>query len=55
MKDGQRRFIALQLLVWATYAIVHYAASIPAILPEEREEIAIAKAIRALSGFIITT
>ena len=50
-----RRFIALQLLVWATYAAVHFAASIPAILPEERGEIALAKLVRALTGLIVSS
>ena len=41
--------------MWATYGVVHYAASIPAILPEEREAIAIAKAIRAVTGLLISS
>lgn len=45
----------LQLLVWTTYGIVHYAASLPAILPEERLVIGIAKAIRALTGLGVSS
>ncbi len=41
--------------MWATYGVVHYAASIPAILPEERQAIAIAKVIRALTGLVISS
>ena len=52
---GVRRFILLQLLIWTTYGVVHYAASIPAILPEERQIIGIAKAIRAVTGLGISS
>ena len=50
-----RRFFVLQLLVWTTYGAVHYAASLPAILSEERLVIGIAKAIRALTGLGISS
>ncbi|MEJ7759523.1 MAG: histidine kinase [Gemmatimonadaceae bacterium] len=50
-----KKFLALQLVVWTTYGVVHYAASIPAILPEERQVIAIAKAVRAITGFGVSS
>jgi len=50
-----RRFVVLQGLVWITYGVIHFAASIPAILPEERGVMAIASAVRALTGLGIST
>ena len=50
-----RRFLALQVLVWTTYGVVHFAASIPAILPDERLVIGLAKTVRALTGLLISS
>ena len=50
-----KRLLALQLFVWTTYGVVHFAASLPAILPEEWTVIALAKAVRALTGLVISS
>ena len=51
---GWKYFLALNALVWTTYGVVHFAASIPAIDPDERVAIAISKAVRAVTAFAIT-
>ena len=50
-----KRLLAIQLLVWTTYGVVHFAASIPAISPDEWLVIAVAKAIRAFTGLLLST
>ena len=52
---GAMRFFMLQLVIWLTYGVVHYAASIPAILPEEHFVIAISKAVRAITGLAVSS
>ena len=45
-----RNFVRIQALVWLTYAVVHFAASLPAISDSERPVMALASVIRALTG-----
>jgi signal transduction histidine kinase len=45
-----RNFVRIQALVWLTYAVVHFAASLPAISDSERPVMAFASVIRALTG-----
>ncbi len=54
-ESSVRRFLALQLLIWGTYAAIHYAASLPAILNDERPVIAVAKVVRATTGLILSS
>lgn len=54
-KSSVRSFLALQLLIWGTYASIHYAASLPAILDAERPVIAVAKVVRAITGLILSS
>jgi hypothetical protein len=50
-----RRFLAIQVALWTTYAVVHYLAALPAVTPDERPAMALAKGIRALTGLGITS
>jgi hypothetical protein len=50
-----RRVLALQVLAWTAYGVVHFAASLPAILEEERSVMALAAAVRAVTGMAVST
>lgn len=50
-----RRFLLVQIALWAAYGIVHYLAALPAIAEDERPAIALAKAVRALTGLGTTS
>jgi two-component system LytT family sensor kinase len=50
-----KRLLAVQLLVWTTYGVVHFAASIPAITPDEWIVIAVAKTVRAFAGLLLSS
>jgi hypothetical protein len=50
-----KRFIGVQIALWSAYGIVHFLAALPAITPDERPAIALAKAVRALTGLGVTS
>lgn len=50
-----RQFWRVQLAFWALYALVHYAATLPAIPPDERWHMAGIKVIRAASGLLVSS
>jgi two-component system LytT family sensor kinase len=41
-------------LIWSAYGVVHFAASLPAILDEERGVMALAAIVRAITGFLVS-
>lgn len=50
-----RRLLGVQVAVWIAYGIVHYLAALPAITPEERPAIALAKVVLAATGLGLTS
>lgn len=50
-----KRFLLVQSALWSAYAIVHYLAALPAVSPDDRPAIALARGVLALTGFGITS
>ena len=51
----RRAFILLQLSAWSLYGLVHYVAALPAVAERERWHLAGWKAIRALTGCLVSS
>ena len=50
-----KRFLLIQMALWIAYGIVHYLAALPAVTPDERPAIALARGSRALTGLGVTS